>query len=103
MAERNRAATAATFAELTLARAFYTDVVASLVTVPHTACVLGEGPEVLGYDSPPPAGGSAAIPREPDPVPIDQGPVGMADGGTRPSSAAGCMSVVVCGPCVTRR
>ncbi|MEU4579830.1 DUF4037 domain-containing protein [Nonomuraea sp. NPDC023979] len=36
---------------LALARSFYRDVLAPLVPVPHTACLLGEGSEVLGYDS----------------------------------------------------
>jgi hypothetical protein len=36
---------------LALAQAFYADVVAPLVAVPHTACLLGEGSEVLGFDS----------------------------------------------------
>lgn len=35
-----------------LARAFYADAVSELVDVPHTACLIGEGSEVLGYDSP---------------------------------------------------
>jgi hypothetical protein len=34
-----------------LAGAFYADVVTPLVEVPHTACLLGEGSEVLSYDS----------------------------------------------------
>jgi uncharacterized protein DUF4037 len=37
---------------LALARGFYTDVVAPLIGVPHTACLIGEGSEVLGYDGP---------------------------------------------------
>jgi hypothetical protein len=37
---------------LALARGFYTDVVAPLIAVPHTACLIGEGSEVLGYDGP---------------------------------------------------
>jgi hypothetical protein len=37
---------------LELARDFYRDVVSTLVKVPHSACLLGEGSEVLGYDSP---------------------------------------------------
>jgi hypothetical protein len=37
---------------LSLARAFYTDVVARLLDMPHTACLFWEGSEVLGYDSP---------------------------------------------------
>ena len=37
---------------LALARGFYTDVVAPLIVVPHTACLIGEGSEVLGYDGP---------------------------------------------------
>lgn len=37
---------------LDLARSFYRDVVAPSVNVPHTACLLGEGSEVLGYDDP---------------------------------------------------
>ncbi|WP_020667421.1 DUF4037 domain-containing protein [Amycolatopsis nigrescens] len=36
---------------LALAEAFYADVVAPLAEVPHAACLLGEGSEVLGYDS----------------------------------------------------
>jgi hypothetical protein len=36
---------------LALAQAFYADVVAPLVAFPHTACLLGEGSEVLGFDS----------------------------------------------------
>jgi hypothetical protein len=36
---------------LALAEAFYADVVAPLIDVSHTACLLGEGSEVLGYDS----------------------------------------------------
>jgi hypothetical protein len=34
-----------------LARTFYADVVSRCVDVPHTACLIGEGSEVLGYDS----------------------------------------------------
>lgn len=37
---------------LKLARDFYIDVVATLLHMPHTACLIGEGSEVLGYDSP---------------------------------------------------
>ncbi|MGH3599317.1 MAG: DUF4037 domain-containing protein [Pseudonocardiaceae bacterium] len=37
---------------LELARGFYRDVVRALVEVPHTACLIGEGSEVLGYDAP---------------------------------------------------
>jgi hypothetical protein len=36
---------------LDLARDFYADVVADLVAAPHSACLLGEGSEVLGYDN----------------------------------------------------
>jgi hypothetical protein len=36
---------------LALAEAFYADVVAPLIDVSHTACLLGEGSEILGYDS----------------------------------------------------
>lgn len=36
---------------LELARTFYREVVASLVPVPHTAALIGEGSEVLGYDT----------------------------------------------------
>ncbi|ROP72732.1 DUF4037 domain-containing protein [Curtobacterium sp. PhB115] len=36
---------------LALARAFYTDAVAPLVRAPHAACLLGEGSEVLGFDT----------------------------------------------------
>lgn len=36
---------------LDLAEAFYHDVVRTLVPLPHVACLLGEGSEVLGYDS----------------------------------------------------
>jgi len=36
---------------LELAEAFYTEVVGDLVACPHTACLLGEGSEVLGFDS----------------------------------------------------
>ncbi|WP_049573235.1 DUF4037 domain-containing protein [Nonomuraea sp. SBT364] len=35
---------------LALARSFYAGAVAPLVPVPHAACLLGEGSEVLGYD-----------------------------------------------------
>ncbi|WP_437815037.1 DUF4037 domain-containing protein [Sorangium sp. So ce1078] len=35
-----------------LARKFYTEVVESAIDVPHAACLLGEGSEVLGYDQP---------------------------------------------------
>jgi Domain of unknown function (DUF4037) len=35
-----------------LARGFYADVVAPLVDTAHSACLIGEGSEVLGYDSP---------------------------------------------------
>ena len=42
---------AAFIAGLVLARGFYTDVLEPLMKVPHTACLLGEGSEVLGYDS----------------------------------------------------
>lgn len=35
---------------LDLARGFYEDVVAPLLDMPHTACLIGEGSEVLGYD-----------------------------------------------------
>jgi hypothetical protein len=35
-----------------LAEAFYADVVAPLIDVSHTACLLGEGSEILGYDGP---------------------------------------------------
>ncbi|MDA3647340.1 DUF4037 domain-containing protein [Saccharopolyspora indica] len=37
---------------LALARSFYTDVVAALLDMPHSACLIGEGSEVLGYDTP---------------------------------------------------
>jgi hypothetical protein len=37
---------------LSLARTLYTDVVAHLLDMPHTACLFWEGSEVLGYDSP---------------------------------------------------
>ncbi|GAA1346028.1 DUF4037 domain-containing protein [Saccharothrix algeriensis] len=37
---------------LDLAEAFYTRAVAPLVGVPHAACLLGEGSEVLGFDTP---------------------------------------------------
>lgn len=37
---------------LDLAEAFYTRVIAPLVPFPHSACLLGEGSEVLGFDSP---------------------------------------------------
>jgi len=36
---------------LGLAEAFYHDIVRTLVPRPHAACLLGEGSEVLGYDS----------------------------------------------------
>lgn len=36
---------------LELARTFYTDVVRPLLTIPHSACLIGEGSEVLGYDT----------------------------------------------------
>jgi hypothetical protein len=36
---------------LELARHFYNEVVQSLITCAHTACLLGEGSEILGYDS----------------------------------------------------
>ena len=36
---------------LELARTFYADVIRPIVTVPHTACLIGEGSEVLGYDT----------------------------------------------------
>ncbi|GAA1487414.1 DUF4037 domain-containing protein [Brachybacterium sacelli] len=36
---------------LALAEAFYTRAVAPLVAVPHAACLLGEGSEVLGFDT----------------------------------------------------
>ncbi|NUT06942.1 MAG: DUF4037 domain-containing protein [Hamadaea sp.] len=39
-------------AGLELAESFYTEVVRSLAAVPHTACLLGEGSEVLGFDTP---------------------------------------------------
>lgn len=35
-----------------LARDFYGEVVGALLDVPHTACLIGEGSEVLGYDTP---------------------------------------------------
>ncbi len=37
---------------LDLARDFYRDVVSALVKTPHTACLIGEGSEILGYDGP---------------------------------------------------
>ncbi|MGI8867559.1 MAG: DUF4037 domain-containing protein [Mycobacteriales bacterium] len=37
---------------LDLARAFYTEVVGPALHVPHSACLIGEGSEVLGYDTP---------------------------------------------------
>lgn len=37
---------------LDLAEAFYTQAVAPLIKVSHTACLLGEGSEVLGFDTP---------------------------------------------------
>jgi hypothetical protein len=36
---------------LELARAFYADVIEGLLDVPHTACLIGEGSEVLGFDT----------------------------------------------------
>ena len=36
---------------LDLARTFYADVVEPLITVPHTAALIGEGSEVLGFDT----------------------------------------------------
>ena len=36
---------------LDLARAIYADVVAPVLKVPHAACLIGEGSEVLGYDT----------------------------------------------------
>lgn len=36
---------------LELARAFYTEVIGPLISVPHSACLIGEGSEVLGYDT----------------------------------------------------
>lgn len=36
---------------LELARGFYLDVVRPLIDRPHTACLIGEGSEVLGYDT----------------------------------------------------
>ncbi|NYE74112.1 DUF4037 domain-containing protein [Microlunatus parietis] len=36
---------------LELAHSFYEDVVAPLIGRPHTACLIGEGSEVLGYDT----------------------------------------------------
>jgi hypothetical protein len=39
-------------AGLELSRRFYTEVVRGLVKLPHAACLLGEGSEVLGYDQP---------------------------------------------------
>jgi len=36
---------------LDLARAFYSEVVAPVVEIPHAACLIGEGSEVLGYDT----------------------------------------------------
>lgn len=36
---------------LELARSFYTEVVVPVVSLPHAACLLGEGSEVLGYDT----------------------------------------------------
>jgi hypothetical protein len=36
---------------LALSRDFYTDAVEKLVGVPHIACLLGEGSEILGYDT----------------------------------------------------
>jgi hypothetical protein len=37
---------------LTLAEAFYTEAVRPLLGMPHTACLLGEGSEVLSFDTP---------------------------------------------------
>jgi hypothetical protein len=37
---------------LALAHSCYLELVAPLVDVPHTACLIGEGSEVLGYDDP---------------------------------------------------
>jgi hypothetical protein len=37
---------------LDLAEAFYAQVLAPLVEVPHSACLLGEGSEVIGFDTP---------------------------------------------------
>lgn len=36
---------------LELARALYVEVVAPVLATPHTACLIGEGSEVLGYDT----------------------------------------------------
>lgn len=36
---------------LALARAFYADVVGPALAMPHAACLIGEGSEVLGYDT----------------------------------------------------
>jgi hypothetical protein len=36
---------------LDLARSLYAEVVSPLLDVPHTACLIGEGSEVLGYDT----------------------------------------------------
>ncbi|HEY9289959.1 MAG TPA: DUF4037 domain-containing protein [Microlunatus sp.] len=36
---------------LDLARTFYAEVVRKIIAVPHTACLIGEGSEVLGYDT----------------------------------------------------
>jgi uncharacterized protein DUF4037 len=36
---------------LDLARAFYAEVVAPVLAIPHAACLIGEGSEVLGYDT----------------------------------------------------
>lgn len=36
---------------LELARAFYREIVAPAVSVAHTACLIGEGSEILGYDT----------------------------------------------------
>jgi hypothetical protein len=37
---------------LDLAEAYYSEVVGPLLAVPHAACLLGEGSEVLGFDTP---------------------------------------------------
>ena len=36
---------------LDLARGLYEEVVRPALTVPHTACLIGEGSEVLGFDT----------------------------------------------------
>lgn len=36
---------------LDLARSFYREIVAPVLDVPHAACLIGEGSEVLGYDT----------------------------------------------------